>query len=689
MSRLFGFRRACHWALLVAIAVSTVGCPAKPPRTKKAGPPEIILPVHAERRFEARVDEKDRLLAGEKAARDYLRQKLIGLMANQLVKLGYDPGRAGQIATLGKLEAFSVRGHREKVKTEGGVAEREIWDVRGHLIVDLRDAEVTELGARLESLPRESLDEVRALTAFLPHFGKLEPDRVVLARLRSQAGDRWAELLGPYLKAETDRPVQPLAAYLDGLRGVAATLSEFHGHFPDHPAHERLEKDFVLAALKALQTIEVKADNQAAIEKLLGELDEMAGRFFPRLLPFLKRKLELAWRDRLVQQDEDKLPFEKIRDDFVIFMRQYERSEFYPDLQLRFLKRWSESMRTRRIAGLDDLAALQQEVRLMGERFAEFEGLAEVRQLLGERCVQVLAKVEMPDLEALERIDKIVAGCDPFMASGSKTLAARERLARRRADLERERDARLEKAALRDLAFFQEWDRAVRDLPWGKPREGWEGKGAFVGLWGKGKDAGESCRCSLDPDEPCRVFDAEGASGGFEVVARFHGDRLMGLDLCEVYTGGILPTVYRFYSRRYARKHSKKQAAAFLSGARGGVQRVGFASKGGLNVVLERSVDSCTVRYRDAGLEAELQRQERQARDEMDELRAQERLDRIERGWQPGDCVRWDCHPACRYTGRVRAMRAGRYELVVTEVDDPREQGKVLWVRGEQLYDCE
>jgi hypothetical protein len=373
-------------------------------------------------------------------------------------------------------------------------------------------------------------------------------------------------------------------------------------------------------------------------------------------------------------------------------METFPRSDFYPELELRFLSRWIEYLLAARPKNIEGLEAYQKEVRLLSERFPSFSNLDKVRAALGTRCIQVLSRVGLPDLDAVSRVRKMAKSCDPFMAAGMDLVNMRERIDRREELLVRMRDDREEKKALKDLTFFIRWDRVVRLLAWGKPRKGWSGKGAFSKMWGAGKDAGANCRCTLDPEEPCRAFEEEGPRGGFEVVARFYNQRLLGVDLCQVFVGRNIPALYRFFTRRYKKDHSGSAAARFLSGGGGtggGIQSVRFGHQSKLVVTLECGPDVCTVRYRHGPLLSARDKDEKLARKHEEEKQKKARQKRIRRGWRAGDCVNWDCAKTCRYTGRVKLRRKGRYLVeIVKDLDDPKLKGTNTWVQQKELYDC-
>lgn len=663
-----------------------------------AGPPP---PPEDEARLQARtfvseVNEENLLLSDEEAAKGYLRQKLVGLLVKQLSELGYEQDQASVLATAGTLEDFSVTGHEEQVvgrgAEEGLVTDKVVWDVRGRLKVVLTDDYVAGLGDWLDRLPLDSMEEVETVSGYLKRFCRLQPDAAQLAQLQKKAGDRWAGLIEPYIRIQLERDVEKLETYMGVLLRMSSILKQFHQLHPGHPKYPELEKLFIHAALKAVKTEEVKAQNFPAIKAIMERIAGIAGQHLPGVMPYLMRDLEIAWRDRLERLDKEKTPFPKMKPDFLLFMETFPRSDFYPELELRFLSRWIEYLLAARPKDLEELEAYHKEVKLLSERFPSFAGLEKVRAALGARCIQVLARAGLPDLEAVARVRKMAKRCDPLMAAGLDLVNMRERLDRREELLIRMRDDREEKKALKDLTFFIRWDRAMRKLAWGKPRKGWADKGAFSQMWAKGKDAGSNCRCTLDPEEPCRAFEEEGPRGGFEVVARFYSQRLSGVDLCQVFVGRNIPALYRFYSRRYKKAHSGSEAARFLAGGGGtggGIQSVRFGDQAKLLVTLECGQDVCTVRYRHGPMLSAREKDEKLARKREEEKQRQARQKRIRRGWRAGDCVNWDCAKTCRYTGRIKQRRKDRYLVeIVKDLDDPKLKGTNTWVPQKELYDC-
>jgi len=687
------------------VAWLTAGC--GPARPKAEGPKKEIAdagppaPPVDEAKLQARtfiseVNEKNLLFENEEAAKGYLRQKLVGLLVKQLSELGYEQDQASVLATAGTLEEFSVAGHEEQVvdkeAEEELVTDKVVWDVRGRLRVVLDDQYVAGLGDWLDRLPLDSMEEVETVSGYLKRFAVMQPDAKQLARLQKKTGDRWAGLIEPYIRLQLERDVEKLETYMGVLLRMSSILKQFRQQHPQHPKYTELEKLFTHAALKAVKTFEVGSKNYPAIRKVLDRIDEIAGKHLPGVMPYLMRDLEIAWRDRLENLDKKKTRFPKMKPDFLLFMEIFPRSDFYPELELRFLSRWIEYLLAARPKNLEELGAYEKEVKLLSERFPSFSDLDKVRAALGARCIQVLSRVGLPDLEAVARVRKMSKRCDSFMVAGLDLVNMRERIDRREELLIRKRDDREEKKALKDLTFFIRWDRVVRKLGWGKPRKGWTGKGAFAQMWGKGKDAGANCRCTLDPEEPCRAFEGEGPRGGFEVVARFYGQRLSGIDLCQVFVGRNVPALYRFFSRRYKKAHSGSEAARFLAGGGGtggGIHSVRFGSRAKLVVTLECGQDICTVRYRHGPSLDARDRDENLARRRENEKQRKARQKRIRRGWRAGDCVNWDCAKTCRYTGRVKLRRKNRYLVeIIKDLDDPKLKGTNTWVEQKELYDC-
>ena len=659
-------------------------------------PPPVDEAKLKARTFVSEVDEENLLLADEEAAKGYLRQKLVGLLVKQLSQLGYEHDQAGVLAAAGALEEFSVTGHEEQVvgkgAEEGIIADKVVWDVRGRLKVVLDDQYVAGLGEWLDRLPLESMEEVETVSGYLKRFAALRPDPGQLSKLQQKTGDRWAGLIEPYIRVQLEQDVEKLETYMGVLLRMSTILKQFHQLHPRHPRYRELEKLFVHAALKAVKTKEVTAQNFPDIKVMMKRIADIAGQHLPGVMPYLMRDLEISWRDRLGRLDKEKTSFPKMKPDFLLFMETFPRSDFYPELELRFLSRWIEYLLAARPNNLEELQAYQREVKLLSQRFPSFSNLDKVRQALGARCIQVLSRVDLPDLDAVTRVRKIAKSCDPFMAAGMDLVNMRERIDRREELLVRMRDDREEKKALKDLTFFIRWDRVVRKLGWGKPRKGWSNQGAFPKMWNKGKDAGSNCRCTLDPEEPCRAFEEEGPRGGFEVVARFYNQRLSGIDLCQVFVGRNIPALYRFFSRRYKKAHGGSAAARFLAGGGGtggGIQSVRFGNQRKLLITLECGQDVCTVRYRHGPALAAQEKDEKLARKREEDRQRKARQMRIRRGWRAGDCVNWDCAKTCRYTGRVKLRRKGRYLVeIVKDLDDPKLKGTNTWVPQKELYDC-
>ncbi len=686
------------WLGLIFSLLFVTGCPGPQTGVRPAGtgdkPPDGGAPPG--RSFRVEVDETNLILASEAEAKDYLRKKLVGTMAAKLSELGFDGGQATRLSTDGKLEAFSARGHEERIhgqgKDAGLIKTAVLWDVKGVLEVGLSDDDLRQLIDHLDGLPLSSMQEVDVLERYLARLAPLVPDDEAFIHLRRKVGDRWAALLTPWLKIQLDIPVEPLGEYRAALGRVAMVLGDFRRAHPEHPGFAPLEKAFTLAALKGLRSMPVKAENFQPINDYLGAVERMGAASMPGLMPYLKRDLELAWRDHLVALDDAEAPFPETRKGFLYFLELYPKSQFYPDLELRFLTRWYEHLLATKPEKLEALVQMQREVELLSTRFPHFGRLADVRAALGLQCVRVLGQVEAADLKQMAHIKKVRQGCEASMPAGNETVQMRARLDRMEQQLTERRDDRLEKKALDDLTFFIAWDEAIRGLKWGQPKDSWVGQGAFAAKWATGTDAGADCRCSLDPDEPCRAFEQEGPAGGFELVARFHQGRLAGVDLCSVYVGDKLTPVYQFFARRYDLHHEGSQAAAFLAGAGGpaGAGGLGFAHRDDLKITLERSADTCTVRYQSVAMMSEQQRARQAAAKKEAAERAKARAARLRKGFSPGSCVRWACEPVCGFTGRTKTHSKGRYMVTITRSrEDRRQVGTDVWVPEKQLYDCQ
>jgi hypothetical protein len=689
--------------LLVACILAGCG-PARPgvegPGSEPADAGAVAPPADEAktkaRTFVSEVKEENLLLENEEAAKEYLRQKLVGLLVERLFQIGFEQTRASTLATTGRLEEFGVQGHEEKVVGQGAeqglISEKMVWDVRGRLRVVLSDDDVAGLGQWLDRLSLDSMEEVETVSGYLKRFADLQPDPGQLSELQRKAGDRWAGLIEPYIRVQLDREASEVEPYMGVLQRMSSILKQFHQLHPDHSKYAELQKLFTRAALKVLKTKEVKAENYPAIREMLDRIGKIAGSHLPGVSPYLMRDVELAWRDRLEELDKKKTPFPAMKPDFLLFMETFPRSDFYPELELRFLNRWIEYLLAASPKNMDELVGYRKEVKLLSERFPSLTNLSQVHAVLGKRCIEVLSRVSLPHLDAVARVRQAVKDCDPFMPAGMDLVNMRERIDRREELLLRQKDDREEKKALKDLTFFIRWDRAMRKLSWGKPRKNWAGTGPFSRLWAGGKEAGANCRCTLDPDEPCRAFEEGGARGGFEVVARFYGDHLSGVDLCQVLVGRNIPALYGFFSRRYQKSHSGSEAALFLSGGGGtggGIRSVRFGSRDRLVVTLECGQDTCTVRYRHGPTLAARERDEKLAREREEDKQQKDRQKRIRRGWRPGDCVHWDCAKTCRYTGRVKKRSQGRYLVeIIRDQDDPKVKGTNVWAEEKDLYDC-
>jgi hypothetical protein len=649
-------------------------------------------PTQDGRTISVEVREENLLIPDEALAKDYLRKKLVQAMVERLTPMGFDAASAARLAASGQAQEFSVRSHVEQVfgtgTDAGKVRTVALWDVAGRLWLRFSDEQVAELGQMLMKLPRTSLDEIEVLETYLDRFRELRPDPGQLSSLDKAVGDRLAEALADFLKVQLAILPTPEDEYEQALGRVARLLRMFRKRHPGHAAFAELEAAFRVGALKLLRAVPLEPKNVPRLRAVFDSFAQMCAAELADSHQYLRRTLELDWRNRIQRLDESHVQFPALREDFLLFMQEFPGSDFYPELELRFLSRWVDFLLEQRPENPDQMQDVLGQAELMGQRFPRCGRLAEIRRHVGQQCVALLSRLPIPDLEAMKRVDQLMAGCDSFMEAGLEVMAMRERVARIRDNLLRARDDRAEREALKDLSFFIGWDAKIAKLPWGKARGDFPGTGECAAAWGQGTDAGSDCHCSLDPDEPCRAFESEGSHGGFEVVARFYRERLWGVDLCQVFTGPDLASIYNFFARRYAKDHTKAQAAAFLSGG-GAVREVAFGKGSGLRVILARGADTCSVRYRDGALLLLKEQDELAEKKRKEEEAQRARDERVKRGWQPGDCVQWECDISCAFRGNVRKRDGQRYLVVISAADEEgRQVGNAVWVRGQELYDC-
>ncbi len=687
---IFCFLPACVSFLSCGPANPSPGVAAQTADAAPAAPAQSI----EARVFESRVDEKNLLLKDEQAAKSYLRRKLLGIMEGKLTKLGFDVGKAESLSKAGKLNDFSVQGHAEKIPGQGSekgkIVRAVLWDVHAGLSVELSDADVADLGASLDALPVSSIEGAAKVSEYLDGYRALKPQKAFLATLEKKVADRWAGLLDAFLKVNQETSLKDPQRYFETLAESIRALCAFKASNPRHDKFAGLQKTVTLSALRWLHTVPVKADNHELIKRMLARLRKRCPCDLPEMMTFLHRDLELSWRDRLNKLDAAKVSFPKLKQDFIFFMQDFPNSDFYPELELRFLSRWIDYLQAQRPENIKQLDGFASEVELLGKRFPSFSQRGGVEAALGRQCLEVLSSVKVPDLKTLSGVKKALAGCDHFLPAGMRTMNTRQRLEKIETELIEAREDRREKKSLSGLAFFIGWDKAVRSLKWGHARKDWTGaaggSAAFAKAWAEGRDAGADCHCSLDPDEPCRVFDEDGPHGGYEVVGRFFDDRLRGVDLCDAYAGSNSAALYKFFDRRYKRAHGNKEAAAFLAGAG---REVRFGSMSKVIVDLRCAGGTCTVRYRDGKVLKEKHEHDRALKSAQHSQRERTRLKRIEKGWQQRDCVRWGCDYECQYRGEVFERKGKRYLITITRSgEEPRSVGTRVWVKADELFDC-
>ncbi|RME24477.1 MAG: hypothetical protein D6806_09505 [Deltaproteobacteria bacterium] len=384
--------------------------------------------------------------------------------------------------------------------------------------------------------------------------------------------------------------------------------------------------------------------------------------------------------------DEKKLDFDELREDFLAFLRKFPKSRFYPEMELRFVARWVGKLLGANPGKPEDLLRFAEEVKLLKSRFPHLAELERVMSHFGELCLAVLEKAEIGDLEAMKMVRRVEKSCDSVLPAGIRTVKVRKRLDDTQRRLERQLADKREKAELRGFEFFRMWDDAIRDLRWGSTRDDFARRGKFAGLWKEGQDAGEDCQCTFDPESPCRLFEPDAEHGGYEVVARFFNDRLYGIDLCNLMVTTKLPAVYRFLSRRYRPAHSRSAATRFLEAATGTLRFEGRQ----LAVWLDCRQGICTLRVAEKKAWEKKRRLEDEMRRDRQREIEQRRRQRLERGWKPEDCVEWSCGAACTARGKVVRAEGKRYLVLVDRnPEEPLQAGRRIWIRAEELNDCQ
>ena len=299
-------------------------------------------------------------------------------------------------------------------------------------------------------------------------------------------------------------------------------------------------------------------------------------------------------------------------------------------------------------------------------------------------------KVEARHLDEINQIREVVSICKKLDMPAQTVRSIEERLDKLSDKLISLQEDKSEKQALKNLEFLYDWDKLAINLPWNQSRQAWMNQQTFRRIWQSGQESGSTCRCSLDPDEPCRAFRAP--EGVYEVVAKFYEGRLAGLDLCQVNTGHKLDAFYRFFERRYQKKHTNRQAKVFIAGldAHMTIPALRFQKGDSLQVTLERQTESCTVRYRDLSVLQEKTDHEQQELIQFDQARKERRRARVQAGWRLGECVRFDCNPICRSEGSVQSRDELGYHVTITkQQDDPRLVGTRVTKKGVQLFDCQ
>jgi len=679
------------WRQSVALSLATALC-ACPAPTGPAGPApattQATLPAGdagGGRVFESRVEEKNLLLENRQAATQYLRAKLVSLLAERLSALGFDPAGAARLAASGQAAEFEVRGHRERFAGReadaGKIVEAEVFDVRGRLRLVLSDNEVEELYQILQSLPVSNRESAEKLAEYLEQFARLEPPAEKLNGLRERLAESWAKILEADLMLL--REIKPQDAEPPELAGATEQLRRFSAYFA---GHSRLEPLYVQLAQGWLRWLLQLGDRPLAEQRpRLLRVRQAAAGLLP-LMNYVDKAVELAWRDRIFKLDDQHVPFAAIREEFLVFLEEFPSSRFYSEMELRFVDRWVEHLLKIPVGDLESLSSLQLEVQLLGQRFPTLSRRTEVESRLARECLRLLSAARPTSLEAMTGLRQLAARCEPFLPAGAETVQMKKNLDDVEQQLVKERDDGLEKAALKDLNFFIAWEKAARGLKWGSTVKEWSSAADFARLWAEGRDAGADCQCNLDPEEPCRVFQEQSERGRFQVTARFFQNKLFGLDLCNLWVGDGLAAVYNFFSRRYQRRHSPQQASRLIATGEG---EVTFGKKDDLLWLLSCRMGTCLVQVREARLYKLYQQQQREENRQFQDAQAEQRKQRLQRGWQKGDCVRWGCGAECLFQGRVESREQNRYRVVVEEArENPRLQGRREWVPEEELYDC-
>ena len=344
------------------------------------------------RTLQVQIDENNLRFDTDLQARTYLVKKLRALLAKRLVEEGFSTKWALVKVQSMQPCAWQMRPHEEKVYgtgVEAGLIKQVVlWDLVADFRLDLKDEDINGLLRGLSQRPLQSFRDALDLVDQTKMFAKLTPPKIEFDQFMHTLSSKWLALLQDELQnqLQSGKTTQQIVVVLEQ---VAAHVHRYRQTFPNQAAVVQaltsIQPAFRKAALAALHRVPVNAKRVEKRKDVIQELERVVRSVWPDLVSFLRRDLELTWRDRLLELEKRRLPFSAVRDEFVGFVQLFPSAEASLDLRTRFLTRFANFLAETTPRDVDALRKMQHDVLLYQTLCPTTEQTSRVYRCL-ERC---------------------------------------------------------------------------------------------------------------------------------------------------------------------------------------------------------------------------------------------------------------------------------------------------------------
>ena len=344
------------------------------------------------------------------------------------------------------------------------------------------------------------------------------------------------------------------------------------------------------------------------------------------------------------------------------------------------------------VSNLSDLVKIPAQYANFQVRFPETPEKVKLEKQVGDVCKKRLKAFTIENSNDLSQYGEAWAVCRSLIQDDNlrEQLSAKHQTASK--DIAKIKGEKEIKSALGETDFLIKWDKALRQVKWGRRKTNFYVRKDIRRLWDEGKE-NENCKCKLEDEEVCHVYHGEKVAT-YEVVVRFFEKSLYQLDLCGLYTTDGGHTIMQFLGKISKLKSKRREIQAFLSD-RGGIleQSAGVKysdSMRGNEILLRKEGGFFKVAYISRAENIRKNKREAQIERKAEAAEERARRERIKRGFKVGDCVMWECSPVCNFYGTVRRVKGGKLRIgVETCGDDPAKVGRAVWLVPADVFDCD